>query len=168
MKINFCLVIPVLIAAVAADLSAAAFADASDPAAEYTAERGADPGRRWKEELRLSPAQARKFSNSENERSARLKPLREKLRGAMVKVQAQLSMNAPESDVQDTLQRILEARKAIAEYSDRSDAEQAAFLSPSQRARLVVWRSLGGLGGYAALRLQGALKVEPREEGFEE
>ena len=168
MKTRSCLFPLVLIAAVAADASAAEFADASGPTAEYQVEQGADLGRRWKEELRLSSGQARKFSNTEKERGARLKPLREKLRGAMVKVQAQLSANAPENEVQDTLQQILEARKAIAEHGRRSDAEQAAFLSPSQRARLLVWRSLGGLDGYAARRLQGALAVEHHDPGFEE
>lgn len=136
----------------------APFAAAPDPALDYPLERGVDPGEQWREKLGLSAEQARRFSLLEQEKSARLKPLRELLRNEMVRLQTYLAENATEREIEDSLAQLLQVQRAIAERSERLDAGLAAFLSPSQRARLLVWRSLGGLDGYAARRLESATR----------
>lgn len=142
-------------------------AAAADPAVDYPLEHGIDAGDLWKDKLGLSAEQVRKFTALENEKALRLKPLRELLRNGMVKVQSQLAENASESDVQDSLQQLLQLHRAIADRSERIDAGLSTFLAPSQRAKLLVWRTLGGLNGYAARRLEAAARLEPREEDHE-
>lgn len=157
---------------IAAALSAAllpavrvpSFAAVPDPAADYPLERGADPGEQWKEKLGLSAEQARRFTLLENEKAARLKPLRELLRLEMVKLQTYLAESGTEREVEDSLAQVQQIQRAIAERSERLDAGLASFLAPSQRARLLVWRSLGGLNGYAARRLDASTRLD---EDFE-
>lgn len=139
-------------------------AAAPDPAADYPLERGVDAGQQWRKMLGLSDEQARRLTALENEKAARLKPLRELLRGEMVTLQARLAEGAPERDVQDSLEQLLQIRRAIAERSARFDENLAAFLSPSQRARLFVWQSLGGIDGYAARRLEAAARLDEEAE----
>ncbi|MDP3541043.1 MAG: Spy/CpxP family protein refolding chaperone [Elusimicrobiota bacterium] len=141
-----------------------ALAAVPDPVLEFPLERGVEPGRQWKDKLGLSEEQSRRFTALENERAARLKPLRELLRSEMVKLQAQVSDNASEREVEETLEQVLQIHRAIAESTEHFDAGFAAFLSPSQRARLLVWKSLGGLNGYAARRLETAAL---RDEEYE-
>lgn len=141
-----------------------AFAAVPDPVLEFPLERGVEPGRQWKEKLGLSEDQARRFTELENEKAVRLKPLRELLRSEMVKLQAQVSDNASEREVEDTLEQVLQIHRAIAERTEQVEAGFAGFLSPSQRARLLVWRSLGGVNGYAARRLETAALVDEDEE----
>lgn len=157
----------VLTFAFLAVVSPPSFAGAVDAAGDDPYERGVDAGRLWKEKLGLSTVQVRKLSALENEKAARIRPLRELLRNGMVQLQTQLAENAPENDVRDTLQQVLQIQRAIAERSERFDAGLASFLSPSQRARLLVWRSLGGLNGYAARRFETAGRQEPLEMDFE-
>lgn len=142
----------------------ASFAAVPDPAADYPLERGVDPGEQWKEKLGLSAEQARRFTLLENEKAARLKPLRELLRVEMVKLQTYLAENGTEREVEDSLAQVEQIRRAINERSERLDAGLASFLAPSQRARLLVWRSLGGLNGYAARRLEASIR---QDEDFE-
>lgn len=158
----------IIAAALAAALLPAApipsFAAVPDPAADYPLERGVDPGEQWKEKLGLSAEQARRFTLLENEKAARLKPLRELLRVEMVKLQTYLAENGTEREVEDSLAQVEQIRRAINERSERLDAGLASFLAPSQRARLLVWRSLGGLNGYAARRLDASIR---QDEDFE-
>ncbi len=156
MIISLCL----LLAAAASS----SYAAAPDPVLDFPLERGVEPGRLWKDKLGLSEEQARRFTVLENEKAARLKPLRELLRSEMVKLQAQVSDNASEREVEDTLEQVLQIHRAIAERTERLDAGLAGFLSPSQRARLLVWKSLGGLNGYAARRLETAAPLDEEEE----
>lgn len=159
--------IPVLAALAVLGLPAApapAAAAAPDPAADYPLERGVDAGQQWRKMLGLTDEQARRFTALELEKAARLKPLRELLRSELVTLQARLAEGAPERDVQDSLEQLLQIRRAIAERSARFDENLAAFLSPSQRARLFVWQSLGGVDGYAARRLEAATRLDEEAE----
>jgi hypothetical protein len=141
------------------------FAAAPDPAVDYPLERGTAAGEQWRKMLGLSAEQARKFTLLENEKAARLKPLRELLRNEMVKLQSLLAEGGSERDVEDSLEQVLQINRAIAERSERVDAGLSAFLSASQRARLLVWRSLGGLDGYAARRLEPASRPDEEMAG---
>lgn len=145
-------------------LSLPAFAAAPDPALDYPLERGTAAGEQWRKMLGLSAEQARKFTVLENEKAARLKPLRELLRNEMVKLQSLLAEGGGERDIEDSLEQILQINRAIAERSERVDAGLSAFLSASQRARLLVWRSLGGADGYAARRLEPAPRPDEEVE----
>lgn len=144
--------------------AASAGAAAPDPAVDYPEERGSEAGEQWREKLGLDDSQARRFTALENDKAARLKPLREILRTAMVQLQALLAENGREADVQDLLKQILETRRVIAERAAEFDATRAEFLTPAQHARLIVWESLGGLDGYAARRLEAAARRERRAE----
>jgi hypothetical protein len=139
-------------------------AAAPDPAANYPVERAADAGPQWRKMLGISAEQARRLTALENEKAARLKPLRELQRAEMVTLQARLAEGAPEGDVRDCLEQLLQIRRVIAERTARFDDELADFLSPSQRARLFVWQSLGGLDGYAARRLEAATRLDEETE----
>lgn len=148
---------------IAASLAAAppsSPAAAPDPAVDYPLERGVDPGEQWKEKLGLSAEQARRFSALEHEKAAKLKPLRELLRNEMVRLQTFLAEGAPEREIEDSLGQLVQIQRAITDRSERIDSGLAAFLSPSQRARLLVWRSLGGIDGYAARRLDAANRLD--------
>lgn len=154
-----------ILALCAASFSAGAAAP--DPALDYPEERGVDAGERWREKLGLDAEQVRKLTSLENEKDARLKPLRELLRNGMIQLQAQLAEGGAEPVVQDILKQILDTRRVITERAEEYDARRAEFLSPSQLARLLVWESLGGLDGYAARRLEAASRRERREEEHE-
>lgn len=140
------------------------FAAVPEPAVDYPLERGAAAGEQWRKMLGLSAEQARKFTALENEKAARLKPLRELHRNEMVRLQSLLAEGGSERDVEDSLEQILQINRAIAERSERVDAGLSAFLSASQRARLLVWRSLGGVDGYAARRLEPAARQDEEME----
>jgi Spy/CpxP family protein refolding chaperone len=158
------------VVALAAALSSVAFvpshAAAPDPAVDYPLERGVEAGQQWKKLLGLSAEQARRFTALENEKTARLKPLRELLRLEMVKLQGYLVESGSERDISDSLEQVLQINRAIAERSAKVDSGLADFLAPSQRARLIVWRSLGGLEGYAARRLESPLRPDEQSERY--
>lgn len=164
MNTNRILAAAVLAAALLPASRAPSLAAVPDPAADYPLERGADPGEQWKEKLGLSAEQARRFSLLENEKAARLKPLRELLRLEMVRLQTYLAENGTEREVEDCLAQVQQINRAIAERSEKLDAGLASFLSPTQRARLLVWRALGGLNGYAARRLDASIRLDEEFE----
>lgn len=143
---------------------ASSSAAAPDPAVDYPEERGVEAGELWREKLGLDDSQARRFTALENDKAARLKPLREILRACMVQLQALLAENGRDTDVQELLKQILETRRVIAERAAEFDAGRADFLTPAQHARLIVWESLGGLDGYAARRLEAAARRERSPE----
>ena len=165
MNTNRILAAAVLAAALLPASRTPSHAAVPDPAADYPLERGADPGEQWKEKLGLSAEQARRFSLLENEKAARLKPLRELLRLEMVRLQTYLAENGTEREVEDCLAQVQQINRAIAERTERLDAGLASFLSPTQRARLLVWRALGGLNGYAARRLDAPDDLARRAAG---
>jgi hypothetical protein len=117
-------------------------ARAADPSGENALDRGGAAGREWKEKLGLGSDQLAKFIAALRTRDDDLQPLRDQFRGGVRKLRTQLSENASEKDVLDSLQQLSRLRKAIALRSDQFDAQVAAFLAPSQRGKLFVWESL--------------------------
>jgi hypothetical protein len=128
-------------------------ADAS--ASETAADRDAAADRQWRRKLGLNADQAARFLAALKAKDAELEPLREQLRAEMRRVQSQLNENAADKDVQETLQRLVRLRRAIAFRNDQFDAGAASFLSPTQRARLFVWRSLNACSARSAENLTG-------------
>jgi Spy/CpxP family protein refolding chaperone len=129
-------------AALFAAVGAAAPAAAAEMSADDLLDHDAAARLQWKERLGLNDQQLRKFSAAEAAREAALRPARAELREALVKLQGQLAENEPEAKVQESLQRVARARKALADENEKADAVLASFLSPSQRAKLLVWRSM--------------------------
>jgi TolA-binding protein len=103
---------------------------------------GAAADRSWKEKLGLSADQDRKLVAALESKDTDLQPRRDELRGAMRRLQTQVTENAAEKDVEATLQRLARLRRLIALREDQFDAETASFLTPSQSAKLLVWRTL--------------------------
>ena len=134
-------------------LMPAAFA-AGEPVGETALDRDGAAGRQWKEKLALSAEQLPKFLAAVNAKDAELQPLREQLRANMRKLQGQLSGGAAEKDVQEVLEQLILTRKAIALRNDQFDGVMTSFLTPSQRAKLLVWRSLGAFPGKSAPALE--------------
>ena len=128
---------------------------AADSAGVNFLDHDAAAGRQWKEKFGLSADQIPKFLAAMKAKDAGLQPLREQLRAGMRKLQSQLSESAPENDVQDSLQQLARTRKAISLQNDQFDAGLASFLSPSQRAKVLVWRSLGAFRGKSAQDSEG-------------
>jgi hypothetical protein len=110
-------------------------------------DRDAAAGRQWKEKLGLNAEQFSKYLAALKAKEAGLQPLREDLRVGLRKLEVQLSEGAPEKDVQGTLEQLVQIRKAIALRDEQFEAGLSAFLTPSQRARLFVWRSMGAFRG---------------------
>ena len=132
----------------------------ADPAGGNIPDREAAAGRQWKEKLGLSADQLPKFLAAVKERDADLRPLREQLRAGMRKLQSQLTDGAPEKDVQATLEQLDGSRKAIALRGEQFDAGMAALLAPSQRAKLLVWKSLAVFPG----KPEQGLEVESSQD----
>jgi hypothetical protein len=144
----------------------APLASSADAARENAPDRDVMAGRLWKDKLGLSARQVPKFLSAARTRDAELQPLRDQLRGGMRKLQFLLSENAPESDVQELLQLLARVRKAVALRNEQFDTDVASFLAPSQRAKLLVWRSLGAFRGKSAQDLQAGdfQETAPGEE----
>jgi Spy/CpxP family protein refolding chaperone len=115
---------------------------ASDRVSGDQPQRYAMAAQQWKERLRLTDEQARKFIAAEAARETDLIFLQDQLSSGMLKLRAQLTNSAPENEVQIALFRMTRIRKALADRDAQFDAAVSAFLTPSQRAKLLVWRSL--------------------------
>ena len=136
-------------------------ARAVDAFAGNVLDRGAAAGREWKDKLGLSPDQLAKFLPALKAKDADLQPLRDQLRVVARKLRSQLSEKAPEDGVQDSLRTIARLRKAVAIRNDQFDASLESFLAPSQRAKLLVWDSLGAACGVSALDMEAGEPHEP-------
>jgi Spy/CpxP family protein refolding chaperone len=120
---------------------AAAVAAAGAPA------RGADDAslegtvqqeQQWKERLGLSEDQLRKLQAALAAKRDAVRPHEERLRGALQQLRVMLEAHAKDSDLQPALDQVADARKAIREEEDKFSQALASFLTPSQRARLLV------------------------------
>lgn len=115
---------------------------AGDTAGESLSQRDAVAGARWKEKLGLNTEQTRRFVAAEKEKEADMKVLRDDHNAVLFKLRSQLTDGAPENIVQESLLQIAKIRKALQDRNDRFDAASASFLAPTQRAKLLVWKSL--------------------------
>lgn len=134
---------------------------AADAPADNPGDREAGGGPQWKEKLGLTSEQARKFMSAERSRESDLRPLREQLNAGLFKLRTQLAEGATENDVQESLAKLARARKEILDRNDQFDAAVASFLLPSQRAKLLVWKSLLVTRGKSAKGLESADMHEP-------
>lgn len=147
----------VLLAAVLLAAPLARASDTPNSAAAEVLDRDASV-QLWKEKLGLTSEQARKLATADRERDSDAKPLREKLRDALLRLDTQLNDNKPEAEIADSLKVVEQLKRAVAEKEQRFDAGLASFLSPTQRARLVLWRTLG----------KGRVAATPAADGGED
>jgi hypothetical protein len=119
-------------------------------------------GPSWQEKLGFTDEQARKFSDAEKIKEDALLPLRTALRDALQTVRSQVAEKAGDKEVAVTLEQIARAQKDILGVSDAFNVALASFLTPTQRAQLLIGTPLG------AARDEGAAsrKVKDRHEAL--
>lgn len=114
-------------------------------AAEVAAKTAAPAaGPSWQEKLGFTDEQARKFSDAEKAKEDALLPMRTTLRDALQAVRSQVAENAGDKEVAVTLARVEQAQKDILGANDAFNAALASFLTPTQRAQLLIGTPLGG------------------------
>ncbi|NNN06053.1 MAG: hypothetical protein HKL90_09165, partial [Elusimicrobia bacterium] len=98
---------------------------------------------KWNTRLGLSAEQSARYFAACRSRDADLKRIRDLSRAALRKLQSQLTSGASENDLRETLRQFDRARNAAASRHAQFDAALVEFLAPSQRAKLLMWRSMG-------------------------
>ena len=102
-------------------------------------------GLRWKEKLGFTDSQAQKYATAEKRREDALRPLRGNLRDALQNVRDLVAANAADAAVSAALSALAQAQLAVAEANRKFDSELAAFLTPTQRAKLLVGMPVGDM-----------------------
>jgi Spy/CpxP family protein refolding chaperone len=120
----------------------------------------------WREKLGLTVPQAQKLAEAERVKEDALRPLRSQLRDALVKLQEQVVGKAPESEIQATLERVAKVRASMQGVDKRYDEQLALFLSPTQRARILLGAPVGAIKTEPAAGREGqsGQATEPEEE----
>jgi Spy/CpxP family protein refolding chaperone len=139
----------------------AAAEPAGETAGETAVDRDSAAGRLWKQRLALSGDQLPRFLAAVKTRDAALQPLSEQWRAGMRKLQSQLAANAPDAEVQESLHALARVRKAAAAREERFDAALSTLLTPTQRAKVLVWKSMGAFHSGAGLDAEAADRLEP-------
>jgi Spy/CpxP family protein refolding chaperone len=132
-----------LLAALVALIPCARAAD--EGAAGKSFDVNAALAQQWKEKLGFTDGQSQKYSAAEKRREDALRPLRANLREALQKVGGLVAASAGDNDVAAALDELFRAQDAVAEANKKFDADLASFLSPTQRAKMIVGVPLGDL-----------------------
>jgi len=93
---------------------------------------------RWRAELGFTEEQARRFETAGETRARAVEPVKERLRSAVSRLRSLLDGGADEAAVGEALLELARLRAALQRENARYDDELAGFLSPSQRARLLI------------------------------
>jgi Spy/CpxP family protein refolding chaperone len=91
-----------------------------------------------KKRFGLSDEQAAKFKDALKAHEGALKPLRELMRDGMKKLAGQLKDKADDKEVASALESLEGTHKAIEEENHKFNAATAAFLTPTQRAKMLL------------------------------
>ena len=132
-----------LLAALLAAIPCARAADEGPSGAAFDAD--AALAQQWREKLGFTDAQARKYAAAEKRKEDALRPLRGHLRDALQKVRGLVASKAADDAVSIALDELLQAQGAVAEANKSFDGSLASFLSPTQRAKILVGMPLGEL-----------------------
>ena len=92
----------------------------------------------WRAELGFTDEQARRFEAAGESRARAVEPVRESQRAAHARLRELLSRGADEAALAGTLEELARLRDALQRENARYDQELASFLTPTQRARLLV------------------------------
>jgi Spy/CpxP family protein refolding chaperone len=116
---------------------------------------------RMKKALDLSDEQETKLKDAFKEHKAAVKPISRKLRDLTIKLGDQVEDKAKDKDIQRTLDELKDARKAMSDEREAFTAKLAGFLTPTQRAKMLIGmeRRMGrggpGMMGHGRGRMGG-------------
>ena len=91
-----------------------------------------------KKRLELTDEQAAKFGAAMKAHGEAMKPLWGQVKEAMKKLGGQLKAKAPDAEIQASLDSLKAARKAIADEEEKFRDSLASFLTPTQRAKMLM------------------------------
>lgn len=95
-------------------------------------------GQEWRINLGFSTSQSQMFDAADKAKETVLGPLRLQLADTLRQLQRQIAAQASDEDIQVALDLIGKIRAAIREENDKYESELAAFLTPVQRAKILV------------------------------
>jgi Spy/CpxP family protein refolding chaperone len=149
-----------------AGLPARAQDDDMPPPPERSGEQGDGGARgdRMRERLGLSEEQAGKLKDARREHAATVKPLQEKQKEAVKSLARLLRKKASDDEIGSALQDLASARKAAAAENEKFEAALGSFLTPTQRAKLIVGMTMRRRAGGG----RGEREEGPRERRGDE
>jgi hypothetical protein len=129
---------------------ALAFSAAVPPA--RAAEDGARPfdpavvaAEMWTERLGLTGDQAARLAAASKAKEEAAAPLRAQLRADLRRIRSQIAAKSADKDIQAALDRIALTNRSLRDEDEKFEAALAAFLSPTQRAKILFGTPLAGL-----------------------
>jgi Spy/CpxP family protein refolding chaperone len=124
-----------------------------------------------KEHLGLSDDQAAKFKDAMKAHMDAMKPLGEKLKAGMKSLHEQVKAKAADADIKATLDSLKANRQAMAAEQEKFHESLAAFLTPTQQAKMVLGMAQrmrqggpGGRGGWRGRGGRGGDKPSPKDQ----
>lgn len=123
----------------AALLAALPFAGAAEDAAKPGAfDPAAVAAQMWKEKLGLSAEQAEKLAAAAKAKDDASATLRAQLRADLRKIRTQVAAKSSDKDIQASLDQVASANEGLRAEEQKYDAALRKFLSPTQRAQILV------------------------------
>lgn len=101
------------------------------PHHEMTAEQ-------WKEKLGITDEQAEKLKAAKKAKHEAVKPLHEQQKETLKQLRSQIENKAKDEEIQTTLNKLAEIEKAIQAKHEDFKTDTASFLTPTQRAKLLI------------------------------
>lgn len=117
-----------------------------------------------KKHLGLTDDQVAKLKAAMEARKSKDQPLREQMQGGMKKLGEQLRAKAADADISATLEQLKTARKSMREQEDAFVTSLESFLTPTQRAKMLmgmIRRERGGGQGRGRWGGQGGKSDKP-------
>ncbi|MFI5350583.1 MAG: Spy/CpxP family protein refolding chaperone [Elusimicrobiota bacterium] len=93
---------------------------------------------RMKEKLGLTDEQAGKLKDAMKTHGDAMKPIGQQMKDGFKKLGEQIKSKASDADIQASLDSLKTARKAMAEEQEKFHDALAAFLTPTQRAKMLI------------------------------
>lgn len=112
---------------------------------------------KMKEKLGLSEDQVKKLEAAKKARQEASKPLHEEIKKNMEKLRDQLKNKAGDKEIQVTLDQLEKSRAAMEAVNEKFKSETASFLTPTQRAQMLV-------GMMGRMKEGGRMMKGPRKE----
>lgn len=131
--------------------------DAGTEMAEpHDAAKGNHPmmAERMKKRLELTDDQAAKFKDAMKARHDAMQPLWKQAKDDMKKLGEQLKAKAPDTEIQASLDSLKADHKAVAAEEDKFQ-DSLSFLTPTQRAKLLIGATRMRRGGMRGHRAHG-------------
>lgn len=98
----------------------------------------ADSIEQWKTRLNLTDEQANKLQEASKAHQEALRPLADQAKEALETLNQQVRTQAKEDDIKATLDQVVHLQKSIQEEKDKFMQTTESFLTPSQRAKMIL------------------------------